>query len=153
MKTRYYVCGLGYDKNLEAIDCEVNFGDFDTYEEAYGLFVQLQCRKYESFFVNAPDVYQIDIRLEECEETDDIIECVDIRNEWGVINPKFNRENVNTNFRDYDVSLLMKECEDLIYYADEQEMDNDCCPEEQLLLNSVANVLLALEIIREKGGN
>lgn len=54
-------------------------------------------------------------------------------------------------FRDYDASLLIKECEDLIYYADEQEMDNDCYPEEQLLLNSVANVLLALEIIRKRG--
>ena len=55
--------------------------------------------------------------------------------------------------RDYDVSLLIKECEDLIYYADEQEMNHDCRAEEQMLLNSVANVLLALEIIREKGGN
>lgn len=52
--------------------------------------------------------------------------------------------------RDYDVSLLIKECEDLMYYADEQEMDNDCSPEEQLLLNSVANVLLALNMISEK---
>ena len=37
-----------------------------------------------------------------------------------------------------------------MYYADEQEMDNDCSPEEQLLINSVANVLLALELIKEK---
>lgn len=150
MKTRYYVCGLGYDKNLNAIDYEVDFGDFDTYEEAYELFVKLQCRSAELFFVNVSDVYEIDIRLEECEEIDDKIECIEIRNEWGVINPKFNGEGVNTKLRDYDVSLLIKECEDLIYYADEQEMDNDCSPEEQLLLNSVTNVLLALNIIREK---
>ena len=53
-------------------------------------------------------------------------------------------------FRDYDVSLLIKECEDFIYYTDEEEMDNDCSSEEQLLLNSVANVLLALDVIRKK---
>lgn len=53
-------------------------------------------------------------------------------------------------FRDYDVSLLLKECEDFIYYTDEEEMDNDCSPEEQLLLNSVANVLFALDVIRKK---
>ena len=53
-------------------------------------------------------------------------------------------------FRDYDMSLLIKECEDFIYYTDEEEMDNDCSSEEQLLLNSVANVLLALDVIRKK---
>lgn len=52
--------------------------------------------------------------------------------------------------RDYDVSLLLKECADFIYYADEQEMDNDCSTEEQMLINSVANVLLAFTIIRNK---
>lgn len=150
MKIRYYVCGLGYNKNLEAIDYEVDFGDFDTYEEAYELFVKLQCRSTESFFVNVSDVYEIDIRIEECVETNDVIECFNIRNEWGVINPKFNKEGVNMKIRDYDVSLLIKECADFIYYTDEEEMDNDCSPEEQLLINSVANVLLAFGLIEER---
>ena len=52
--------------------------------------------------------------------------------------------------RDYDVSLLIKECADFIYYTDEEEMDNDCSPKEQLLINSVANVLLAFGLIEEK---
>ncbi len=52
--------------------------------------------------------------------------------------------------RDYDVSLLLKECADFIYYTDEQEMDNDCSTEEQILINSVANVLLAFNLIRNK---
>ena len=147
MKIRYYVCGLGYDKNYEAIDYEVGFGDFDTYEEAYELFVKLQCKDAEFFFGDAPDVYSIDIRVEECEETDIAIECIEIKNEWGIINPKF---TVNTKLGDYDTSLLIKECEDFIYYTDEQEMDNDCSPEEQILLNAVANVLLAFNLIREK---
>lgn len=89
MKIRYYVSGLGYNENLEAIDYEVNFGDFDTYEEAYELFVKLQSRNAESFFVNASKVYEIDIRVEECEETEDAIECFNIKNEWGIINPNF----------------------------------------------------------------
>ena len=52
--------------------------------------------------------------------------------------------------RDFDVSLLIKECADFIYYTDEQEMDNDCSTEEQMLINSVANVLLAYQLIRNK---
>ena len=52
--------------------------------------------------------------------------------------------------RDYDVSLLLKECADFIYYTDEQEMDNDCSTEEQLFINSIANALLAFTIIRNK---
>ena len=52
--------------------------------------------------------------------------------------------------RDYDVSLLLKECADFIYYTDEQEMDNDCSTEEQLFINSVVNALLVFTIIRNK---
>jgi hypothetical protein len=150
MKIRYYVCGLGYNKDFEAIDYECDFGDFDTYEEAYELFVKLQCRDAESFFMDAPEVYLIDLRVEMCEVTDDTIECFHIRNEWEIINPKFNKEGGNMKVRDYDASLLMKECADFIYYTDEQEMDNDCSPEEQMLINSVANVWLALNLIEEK---
>ena len=153
MKIRYYVCGLGYNKNYEAVDYECNFGGFDTYEEAYESFVKLQCKDAEFFFCDAPDVYSIDIRIEKCVETDDKIECFEIRNEWGIVNPKFNKEGVNMKIRDYDVSLLIKECADFIYYTDEQEMDNDCSPEEQLLINSVANVLLAFQLIEEKEEN
>lgn len=89
---RYYVCGLGYDVNDEAIDYEVGFGDFDTLEEAYKLFEELANRSDESFFVNAPEVYEIEIRLEECEETEDLIECIDVKDEFGVTNPNFKEE-------------------------------------------------------------
>lgn len=50
MEIRYYVCGIGYDKNDCVTDYEWDFGDFDTYEEAYELFVQLQCRDVAPFF-------------------------------------------------------------------------------------------------------
>lgn len=89
MKIRYYVCGLGYDENLHAMDYGVDFGDFDTYNEAYELFVKLQCRSDESFFVNAPEVYELDLRVEECEETEEAITCIYVKNEWGIINPNF----------------------------------------------------------------
>ena len=89
MKIRYYVSGLGYDENDCITDYEEDFGDFDTYEEAYELFVRLQCRSEESFFEDAAEVYELLIQLEECEETEDAITCVDVKNEWWITNPNF----------------------------------------------------------------
>lgn len=86
---RYYVCGLGYDENNCITDHEQYFGDFDTYEEAYELFVKLQCRDTKSFFEKAPKIYQLLIQLEECEEDDEEVECIDVRNEWWIENPNF----------------------------------------------------------------
>ena len=93
MKTRYYVCGLGYDKNNCIIDYEQYLGDFDTYEEAYEEFVILQCKDTEWFFREAPNVYQLLLQLEECKETDGATECIDVKNEWWIINPNFKEEN------------------------------------------------------------
>lgn len=93
MKTRYYVCGLGYDANNCVTDYEQDFGDFDTYEEAYELFVKLQCRSTESFFTKVSRLYKLLIQLEECEEIDDTINCIDVRNEWLIVSPNFNEEN------------------------------------------------------------
>lgn len=93
MKTRYHVCGLGYDENDCITYYDKDFGDFDTYEEAYELFVKLQCRSAESFFTETSGIYQLLIQLEECKETDNAIECVDVKNEWWIINPKFEEEN------------------------------------------------------------
>lgn len=93
MKTRYYIYGLGYDKNNNIIDFEQYLGDFDTYEEAYEEFVILQCRDTGWFFRESLNVYQLLIQLEECEEDDERIECVNIRNEWWIINPNYKEEN------------------------------------------------------------
>ena len=89
METRYYVCGLGYNTNGYVTDYEQCFGDFDTYEEAYELFVKLQCRNVESFFENIDGVDKVLIQLEECEETDDEITCIDVKNEWWIDNPNY----------------------------------------------------------------
>ena len=89
MKTRYYVCGLGYDENDCITDYDFDFGDFDTYEEAYISFVKLQCRNVRSFFTDNPEVCKLLIQIEECEETDDEITCVDVKNEWWIENPNF----------------------------------------------------------------
>ena len=86
---RYYVCGLGYDENDCITDYEQDFGGFDTLEEAYELFVQLQCRDAASFFTRKSAPYQLLIQLEECEETDEEIECIDVPNEWWITNPNF----------------------------------------------------------------
>ena len=91
-ETRYYVCGIGYDENDCVTDHEQIFGDFDAYEEAYELFVKLQCRKDETFFENASEVYELLIQLEECEESDDEINCIDVKNEWWITNPNYKEE-------------------------------------------------------------
>lgn len=134
MKTRFYVCGLGYDEDFEAIDYEVGFGDFDTYEEAYELFVKLQCRNAESFFVDASEVYEIDIRIEECEETEDEIECVNLKNEWGIINPnykhKYKSDMNRKEFVDYvrntfDVSVeFLRLLDNVLQYVELQNWDS-----------------------------
>ena len=92
MKTRYYIYGLGYDKNNNIIDFEQYLGDFDSYEEAYEEFVRLQCKNVGWFFRESLNVYQLLIQLEECKEDDGHIECVDVRNEWWIINPNFKEE-------------------------------------------------------------
>lgn len=86
---RYYVCGIGYDKNDCVTDYDWDMGDFDTYEEAYELFTELQSRSEESFFKNTPEVYQMLIQVEECIEDDDYIECIDVKNEYWVTNPNY----------------------------------------------------------------
>jgi hypothetical protein len=86
---RYYICGLGYDKNDCVTDYEMDFGNFDTYEETYALFTELQSRSIESFFKDTPEVYQLLIQVEECVEEDGYIECVDVKVEWWVTNPNY----------------------------------------------------------------
>lgn len=91
-ETRYYVCGFGYDKDGDVTDYETDFGDFDTLEEAYELFMMLQDRDEGLFFEDTPDVYELLIQLEECEETDDEITCIDVKDEFGVTNQNYKEE-------------------------------------------------------------
>ena len=89
MEITYYVYGLGYDKDNCITDYEEYFGESDTYEGAYKLFSNLQSRNVESFFVNAPEVYQLLIHIEVCEGNDTWVECIDVKNEWWIINPNY----------------------------------------------------------------
>lgn len=96
---RFYVCGIGYDENNRVTDREWNFGQFENYSKAYEHFVQLQCRNAKSFFKDADaNIYQLLIQLEECEETDYGIECIDVRNEFWVKNPNHNTSVTVTNY-------------------------------------------------------
>ena len=88
-KLRYYVCGIGYDENDCVTDYEQDFGDFDTYEEAYECFVKLQDKDAATFFEEAPDIYSLFLQVEECDETENEVNCIDIKNEWNVVNPNF----------------------------------------------------------------
>ena len=86
---RYYICLLGYDVNGNITDYEKYYGAFNTYAEAYELFVKLQCTPYETLFENANGVNQLLIQVEECEEYDEYTECIDVKNEWWIVNPNF----------------------------------------------------------------
>ena len=92
MQTRYYISALAYDKDDCITDYEQDFGNFDTYEEAYEEFVKLQCKDVEWFFKNQANEYQLLLQLEECEESGEEINCVDVKNEWWIINPNFKEE-------------------------------------------------------------
>ena len=92
MKTRFYVSGIGYDKNNRVTDYERDFGDFDTYEEAYELFVKLQGKDEIYFFKTNNKIYQLLIQLEECEETKNNIECIDVKDEWWIVNSKIEED-------------------------------------------------------------
>ena len=50
----------------------------------------------------------------------------------------------------YDISALIRECENFIYYVEENEIDNDCSAEEQIMINAVSNILLAFNIMNKK---
>ena len=93
MKIRYYICALTYDKDNCITDYEQNFGNFDTYEEAYEEFVKLQCKNPECLFKIKATDYQLLLQLEECEENDNEINCIDVKNEWWIINPNYKEEN------------------------------------------------------------
>ena len=92
MKTRYYVCGIGYDENDCITDYERKFGDFGTYEQAYARFVTVQCMSRDVLFANVCGVHQMLLQLEECEETEEEINCIDVKNEWWIENPNFKEE-------------------------------------------------------------
>ena len=92
MRTVYYVCGLGYDVNGNITDYEKYYGDFDTYEQAYARFVTVQCMSRDVLFPNVRGVHQLLIQLEECEETEEEINCIDVKNEWWITNPNYKEE-------------------------------------------------------------
>ncbi len=93
MKTRYYVCGIGYNENNCVTDHEQSFGDFDTYDEARDRLIELMSKGRESFFTDANDIYQLCVQIEECEETEDETNCVDILDEWWFVNMNYKKGN------------------------------------------------------------
>ena len=55
--------------------------------------MKLRCKPHETFFENAAGVNELLLQVEECEEHEDYTECVDVRNEWYIVNPNFKEEN------------------------------------------------------------
>ena len=83
---RYYVCGLGYDDNDCVTDYEKSFGDFDSYEESYELFVKVQCRGAALFADIESKVRKLLVQVEECKEDECEINCINVKNEWWIDN-------------------------------------------------------------------
>lgn len=88
-KTRYYVMGIGYDKDDKITDYEKCFGDFDTYDEAKKLLLELMRRDRTSFFEAAKDLYQLYIEIQECEEDAEGSSCVDLLDIWWLLNRNY----------------------------------------------------------------
>ena len=88
MKTRYYVCGIGYNKNDCITDYDREFGDFDTVEEAREKFAEVVREaedNLDEFFLDSePEVTYWHIQLEKCEETKSEINCIDIIDEIDI---------------------------------------------------------------------
>lgn len=110
MKTKYYVCGLGYDKNEHLNGYEQDFGVFNTYVEAYEFFVKLQCKGANVLFTKTPETYRLVIQIEECEETEkDGLHCLKIHNRWSFVNPiKERKEKLNISWKN-ELNKLMEE--------------------------------------------
>lgn len=141
MKIRYYVSGIGYDNNDCVTDDEWDFGDFDTYEEAYNLFVQLQCIGVSSFFTESKsNVYQMLLQLEKCEETDDYIECVDVKNEWWIENPNFKKEISMKKFE------VVVHYEGAINYEVEAQTEDEAKQIAEKMFGNESDTIIAAEI-------
>lgn len=84
-QVRYYVCAIGYEANSNITDYEENFGDFDSYEDAYRCFVKTQCLSETELFAKVPrKIKSLLLQLEECEETPELIQCIDVINECTI---------------------------------------------------------------------
>ena len=81
MKIMYSVCALGYDANYRITDSFKDFGYFDTYEEAHELFVKIQCADPKETFADVPHSSKWLLQLEECEDDNESIDCIDVHNE------------------------------------------------------------------------
>ena len=49
----------------------------------------------------------------------------------------------------YDTSLLEQELENFLNFIQEEEIDNDCTPKGQILINACSSSYIALQLIKE----
>ena len=50
-------------------------------------------------------------------------------------------------FDNYDISILIKECEKFLCYINENEIDNDCNTIEQIFINAANNIMLSYNLM------
>ena len=81
MKIMYSVCALGYDADYNITDNFKDFGYFDNYEEAYELFIKIQSADPKETFKDEPFSSKWLLEVEECEDYDVFIDCIDVKND------------------------------------------------------------------------
>ena len=114
-KKFYSLVALEYDENDCVRDREWYLSEKDNYQEVYEDFVKLQSLSDEDFFVKFPkNVYQILLQLEECVETEDGIECLDVKNEIWIKNPNFRKGGLEMKeiHKNWLISLYNREIEE-----------------------------------------
>lgn len=85
MKTRFYVSGITYDKNECITDIDFEYGDYDTIEEARNKLEELKKIGYY-LMINCDEVVnRLVVQIEECEENEGEINCVEIHDCFEVI--------------------------------------------------------------------
>lgn len=90
----YYDCSGMLDESDGLIGCEHGYEDFDTFEEAYECFCKIQSQERSSFFTGIHEnAHTAQLQIEECEDFDDYMECIDIKKECSIINPKYDMVN------------------------------------------------------------
>lgn len=114
-KKFYSLVALEYDEKDCIRDREWYLSEKNNYQEVYEDFVKLQSLSDEDFFEKFPkNVYQICLQLEECIETKDGIECLDVKNEIWIKNPDFRKGELEIKeaHKEWLLSLYDREIEE-----------------------------------------
>ena len=93
--TKYYICGIGYDADENITDTEKTYDSFfglvydgfDDVDTAKVCFAELCKKPAAEIFEDFEGIAKVSLQLEECEEDEDSITCINIVEEVWMDNP------------------------------------------------------------------